>query len=218
MWSLRIITGISVGALLLLVSVGGPMAQPPVVLSVGSPMTTQQSATVIGVGKQQVTVGTAPDAAPIGAIMPFAGALPDKVIVKLAQAGWLPCDGRPLSMDAFPELWENIGTTWGAQPAQRKFNLPDLRGRFLVGVPEPEKVQDAKAGKNIPVGATVGIEENVHTLKEWRSSGRCIKCKPWSADSAFQGKLEEQRFADKGHKHNVTLPPSSVVTFIIKVK
>ena len=195
--------------------------QSPMVLPVGSPMTTQQSATIINVGKQQITVGSAPDAAPIGMIMPFAGALSDKVIVKLAQAGWLSCDGRPLSMDAFPELWENIGTMWGAQPAQRKFNLPDLRGRFLVGVPEPEKVQDAKAGKagkNIPVGATVGVDESDHTLKKWQSSGRCIKCKPWSADSAFQGKLEDHRFADKGHKHNVMLPPSSVVTFIIKVK
>ena len=118
MWSLRIITGISAGALLLLVSIGSPMAQQSsVVLSVGSPITTQQSATIIDVGKQQITVGSAPDAAPIGVIMPFAGALSDKVIVKLAQAGWLPCDGRPLSMDAFPELWENIGTMWGAQPA-----------------------------------------------------------------------------------------------------
>ncbi len=117
MCGLRLITGVSVVGLLLLLSVGSPMAQ--------------QSPAVTAVGGQQVTVGSAPDAAPIGAIMPFAGALlSKKVIDKLAQAGWLPCDGRSLSMDAFPELWENIGATWGAQPAQREFNLPDLRGRF----------------------------------------------------------------------------------------
>jgi microcystin-dependent protein len=150
-------------------------------------------------------------------ITPFAGVMTDQVIVKLAKAGWLPCDGRSLSMDAFPELWETIGTVWGVQPDQGKFNLPDLRGRFLVGV--PEKTQDANKDQTKQVGDTLGIEKDNHILKEWQSSGRCRNCKPWSADSAYQPKEQkDQRFADKGHWHNVRLPPSSVVSYIIKVK
>ena len=64
---------------------------------------------------------------PIGTIISYAGA------ITTLPAGWMLCDGRELSRTDFPKLFEKIGTAWGSSSADR-FNLPDLRGRFLRGV------------------------------------------------------------------------------------
>jgi hypothetical protein len=67
-------------------------------------------------------------AVPPGTIIAFGGPnLPD---------GWLLCDGSAVDRVAEPTLFEAIGTAWGA-PDVTKFNLPDLRGRFLRGVDGP---------------------------------------------------------------------------------
>ena len=48
-------------------------------------------------------------------------------------ANWMLCDGKALKIKQYPELYAAIGATWGA-PRKTKFNLPDLRGRFIRGV------------------------------------------------------------------------------------
>lgn len=45
-------------------------------------------------------------------------------------SGWLKCDGRSLSREEYPELFEIMGTTFGSNDADT-FKLPDLRGRVL---------------------------------------------------------------------------------------
>ena len=63
--------------------------------------------------------------APIGSIALFAGAdLPD---------GYLLCDGAELSRTVYNELFEAIGTTWGAGNGETTFNLPDFSGKFIRG-------------------------------------------------------------------------------------
>lgn len=64
---------------------------------------------------------------PIGTIIAFAGEY-NKI-----PAGWYECDGRELSKDAFPDLFQAIGTVWGGSGIP-SFYLPDLRGMFLRGV------------------------------------------------------------------------------------
>jgi microcystin-dependent protein len=59
-----------------------------------------------------------------------------------APDGWMICDGREIPIDEFQGLYDLIGTTYGAgdsafwaqvfYPATT-FNIPDLRGRTLVG-------------------------------------------------------------------------------------
>lgn len=66
--------------------------------------------------------------APTGSIMAFAGPK-DKV-----PAGWLLCDGAPLSRSNFAPLYAVIGTAWGAGDGASTFHIPDLRGLFLRGV------------------------------------------------------------------------------------
>lgn len=61
---------------------------------------------------------------PIGTIQTFAfNRIPD---------GWLPCDGRSIEIELYPELYSAIGTCFGNNGGNC-FCLPDLRGRFVRG-------------------------------------------------------------------------------------
>lgn len=51
-----------------------------------------------------------------------------------APSGFLLCDGSAVSRTTFAALFAAIGTTWGAGDGSSTFNLPDCRGRVLVGV------------------------------------------------------------------------------------
>jgi microcystin-dependent protein len=62
---------------------------------------------------------------PIGTILPLAGTIP-------SGSNLLPCNGASYLRAAYPELFAAIGTTWGA-PDGSHFNVPDLRGRALIG-------------------------------------------------------------------------------------
>jgi hypothetical protein len=48
-------------------------------------------------------------------------------------AGFLLCDGSAISRTSFSALFGVLGTTWGAGDGTSTFNLPDTRGRVIVG-------------------------------------------------------------------------------------
>lgn len=48
-------------------------------------------------------------------------------------AGWLLCDGSPVSRVTYADLYAKIGTLWGAGDGATSFNLPDFRSRFPIG-------------------------------------------------------------------------------------
>lgn len=76
----------------------------------------------------------APDAIPVGAVVPYAGDPTSEAMAgALADAGWLPCTGTKESASAFPDLYQAIANSFGADD-QSSFRLPDFRGRFLRGV------------------------------------------------------------------------------------
>lgn len=63
---------------------------------------------------------------PVGSIIAYAA----EVYRGAEPAGWFLCDGRELNRIYFADLFDSIGTAWGASCAD-KFNIPDLRGMFL---------------------------------------------------------------------------------------
>lgn len=94
------------------------------------------------------------DMATTGVIVPFAGGiLPD---------GWLVCDGSSLLRADYPNLFAVIGTVWGAVDGTH-FNIPDLRGRTLVGQ------GTAGSGTTFPLGDTGGEEQHQLTVAELAS-------------------------------------------------
>jgi microcystin-dependent protein len=64
---------------------------------------------------------------PSGTILAFGGT-PDKV-----PSGYLLCDGSALVVNDFQALYNAIGFSWGGNPENGTFFLPDLRGIFIRG-------------------------------------------------------------------------------------
>lgn len=60
-----------------------------------------------------------------GTILDFAGTT--------APNGWLLCYGQAVSRTTYPNLFASIGTTYGAGDGSTTFNLPDTRGRAVIG-------------------------------------------------------------------------------------
>ena len=50
-----------------------------------------------------------------------------------APSGWLACDGSEVSRLLYADLFAAIGTNYGAGDGTSTFNVPDMRGRVLVG-------------------------------------------------------------------------------------
>ena len=85
----------------------------------------------------------------IGLVLPFAGAAGD------VPDGALLCDGASYLRTNLPDLFTVIGTTYGATDGTH-FNVPDLRGRTVLGV-------GTGSGLTPRVLAATGGEET-HTL------------------------------------------------------
>ena len=92
-------------------------------------------------GQWQALGGGGGSGVPAGTILPFGGTT--------APAGYLLCDGQPVSRMTYGNLYSAVGDAFGAGDGVNTFNVPDLRGRFLRGV-------DGEAGRD-PNKATRGV-------------------------------------------------------------
>lgn len=84
----------------------------------------------------------------VGEIKPYAGST--------APTGALLCDGSAVSRTTYAKLFSVIGTTWGSGDGSTTFNLPNLKGRTLIGA------GTATSGTKYNLGASSG--EETHTL------------------------------------------------------
>jgi len=64
-------------------------------------------------------------AIPAGVVFPHAGGT--------VPGGYLECDGTAVSRVTYASLFAAIGTTWGVGDGATTFNVPDFRGRTLMG-------------------------------------------------------------------------------------
>jgi hypothetical protein len=79
---------------------------------------------------------------PIGTIMAYGGDVNNISIKKdIEQRGWLVCNGEYIPCDEYRELFDVINnyfsdgqTAAAGRVCQERFQLPDIRGRFLRGV------------------------------------------------------------------------------------
>lgn len=85
---------------------------------------------------------------PAGMIFGYGGAA-------APAGGYLLCNGALVSRSTYAALFTAIGTTFGAGDGTTTFGLPDLRGRFPLGV--------AASGTGSTLGGTGGAIDHVHT-------------------------------------------------------
>lgn len=91
------------------------------------------------------------DTTPVGMIMPYAGTtIPEK---------WMKCEGQALSRTDYSALFSVIGTTYGDGDGTTTFNVPNLQGRFPIGMNSNDNDFNM-------LGATGGSKTHTQTISE----------------------------------------------------
>lgn len=100
---------------------------------------------------------------PTGCVLDFAG--------DTAPNGWLLCYGQAVSRTEYAGLFATLGETYGSGDGSTTFNLPDYRGRVLVG---KDNMGGSAAGRMTSLALSVGDGNTLgsnggaqtHTLSE----------------------------------------------------
>jgi microcystin-dependent protein len=146
---------------------------------------------------------------PVGVIYTFAAsAIP---------TGWLECDGAAISRTTYAELFAAIGTQYGSGDGTTTFNLPNGKGRSIVGYDSTESEFDA-------IGETGGEKTHTLTVAEMpyhRHSGVQNQGTSGQISGGYGYRISSDLQADtsdsgSGGAHN-NLPPYIVFKHMIKV-
>jgi len=97
---------------------------------------------------------------------PFIGEI-RQVTFNFAPAGWLPCDGRLVSIGENDALYALIGTTYGGDGISN-FALPDLRGRVSIH-------QGQSGGGNYTPGQMGGASSVTLTTSQMASHSHVVR-------------------------------------------
>jgi microcystin-dependent protein len=133
--------------------------------------------------------------APPGAIMSYAGST--------APTGWLLCDGSAVSRTTYAALFTAISTTYGAGDGSTTFNLPDTRGRTVVGAGQGTGLS------NRLVGAVGGEETHQLTIAELASHTHTQNAHTHT-DTGHNHTQNAHNHSDPGHAHVTYYNPQGV--------
>lgn len=85
-----------------------------------------------------------------------------------APSGWLLCDGTAVSRATYATLFALVGTTYGAGDGSTTFNLPDMKGRMLLGSGQGSGLTNRsvndKAGAETVVLASNNLPSHTHSV------------------------------------------------------
>lgn len=172
-----------------------------------------------------VEVGVASLALGTGFIAAYSVAAP--------PSGWLACNGSAVSRTTYSDLYALIGTTYGAGDGSTTFNVPDLRGRTLIGTDGLAAGSfTANLGTLDNIGGIGGAQNHTlttaelpsHTHSQIGQSG-CghDNCNGgWSASiyehrasSSSRNTINNINSTGGGGSHN-TVQPSLAISYLIK--
>lgn len=145
---------------------------------------------------------------PVGTVNDYAGAI--------APLGWLICDGAAVSRAGYAALFAILGTAYGAGDGSTTFNIPNTKGRVIVGLDAAQAEFDVR-------GETGGEKTHVLTTAEMPSHAHSELIPVDSGSRSFDGSplpLYTAAFgttgaAGGGGAHN-NLPPYMAMNKIIK--
>ena len=155
------------------------------------------------------------DTLPIGSTLEwFSTTIPDN---------WLVCDGSAVSRTTYSDLFAVIGTTFGEGDGSTTFNLPNTKGRTIVGL----NADDADFNT---IGKTIGEKTHTLTVAEMPKHNHknpidSFVNSDWQVDVKSgghvsykaQGENYETTSAGGSQPHN-NIQPSFIGVYIIKAK
>ena len=86
-----------------------------------------------------------------------------------SPTGWLLCDGSAVSRTSYPDLFTLIDTTYGQGDGSTTFNLPDLRGRTIIGLDNMGGIPANVVSGINSLGVIGGSETHTLTIAEMPS-------------------------------------------------
>jgi microcystin-dependent protein len=104
--------------------------------------------------------------------------------------GWLLCNGQAISRTTYATLFSVIGTTWGVGDNSTTFNVPDIRGRVVVGSMGAGSGLTSRA-----LAATGGEEAHVLSVAELASHSHTVNSHNHGGASGA---------SDPNHNHSIT--------------
>lgn len=114
-----------------------------------------------------------------------------------APSGWLICDGRAISRTTYSALFAVLGTTFGTGNGTTTFNLPDARGRVLVGKDSTTLAGSANVITASIVGTKVGTETHTLTVAQMPSHSHRHAFYSAGNEAAGYGLTVTAGFADR---------------------
>ena len=81
-----------------------------------------------------------------------------------APAGWLLCYGQAVSRTTYSSLYAIVGDTYGSGNGSSTFNVPDLRGRMLIGMDTMGGSAAGRVAAATSLGYAAGAEEHAHSV------------------------------------------------------
>ena len=120
-------------------------------------------------------------------------------LVAAAAVGWLECNGAAVSRTTYSALFAAIGTTFGPGDETTTFNLPDFRGRGLIGVGTGTGLTARTLGQQ-----TIGAETVTLGSGEMPSHSHGVNI----SDSGHSHGVNDSghTHANTSHSHGVTDP------------
>ena len=153
--------------------------------------------------------------------------------VAAPPSGWLACNGSAVSRTTYSDLYALIGTTYGAGDGSTTFNVPDLRGRTLIGTNGLAAGSfTANLGTLDNIGGIGGAQNHTLTTAELPSHTHTQRgqsgCGHDNCNGGWAASIYEHRASSRsrntvdnidstggGGSHN-TVQPSLAISYLIK--
>ncbi len=164
----------------------------------------------------------------LGIIKPFTG-------YAFVPVGWLPCDGRTLSISGNEALFTVIGTTYGGNGVNN-FALPNLQCRAAIGTGQGAGLTNRALGQS---GGVENVTINLNTFPGHTHASYALTVDADSSDPAtrFLTKTPNDRYCIKqgndfevkmandiistsegGYHSHDNMPPYMAINYIICVQ
>lgn len=112
-----------------------------------------------------------------------------------APAGWLLCDGAPVSRSAYSALFAAIGTLYGPGDGTTTFNVPDYTGRFILGA-DADHPQGSSGGTNQVAIGVANLPAHSHSINH--DHGAATTSSAGAHDHATSSSVDDT-ITDSGH-------------------